>query len=387
MTAFGDGRSASASTSSPLFWRQLLSLLKEGQVIPVVGQDVVTVETEDGRRTLNEYLARKVEVLLEMKPADSSRNPALHEVACRYLETAGDRQIGDIYWAVKEALGERPLPIPDALRKLAAIEPFTLYVSTTFDDLLQRAIDEVRFRGQPRTQTFTYSPERVQDLPSPIARLNTPAVYHLLGRLSAVPDFVVTEEDTLEFVHSLQSENRRPNQLLDELRTHSLLLIGSGFSDWLMRFFLRITKKDRLLLARSKTDVVVDARVRDDASLADFLRTFSAQTKVFSGGALEFIDELSSRWDEQRTAPEEGGWKPEAEAATGREPDDAIFVSYASEDRPLAERLVAELRAAGLPVWFDKAGGLQGGDDYEREIQSRIRKASLFVPLLSRTVL
>jgi hypothetical protein len=377
-----------SSGTSPLFWRQLLSLLKDGQVIPVVGQDVVTVDGEHGRCTLNEYLARRVETLLDLRPTDPSQPLTLHDVACRYLETAGDRQMGDLYWSVKEALRERPVPVPEALRKLARIEGFKLYVTTTFDDLLQRAIDEERFQGQPRTQAFAYQPERVQDIPSPVNMLTVPAVYYLLGRLSATQDFVVTEEDTLEFVHSLQLENRRPNLLLDEMRSHSLLLIGSGYSDWLMRFFLRIAKRERLLLAgaSSPARIVVDARARDDASLAEFVRHFSGQTKVFTGGALEFIDELSARWEEQRETVQERGWTPQGEQPEA-EPADSIFVSYASEDRQIVERLVDAFRAAGLPVWFDKSGGLQGGEDYEMKIQARIRSASLFVPVLSRTVL
>lgn len=377
---------------SPLFWRQLLSMLKDQQVIPVVGPDVVVVEGENGPSTLSEHLARRVATLLELRTSESAVRPTLHDVACRYLEVAGDRRLGDVYWAVREALDEQPIPVPDALQQLARIDAFRLFVTTTFDDLLQRAIDIQRFDGQPRTRSFSYSPERVQDLPAPVAEMREPTVYYLLGRLSSVPDYVVTEEDTLEFVHSLQSETRRPHLLLDELRSHSLLLIGSGYSDWLMRFFLRIAKKERLLLARSKTDIVVERRSRSDVALAEFLRHFSAQTRIFGGGALEFINELGMRWEEYRASePVEAHCREALARSHARE--HAIFVSYAHEDREFASRLAGALRAAGLPVWFDQSGaadgswGLAGGDDYRRKIMSQIRDAALFVPVMSRSVL
>ena len=56
-------------------------------------------------------------------------------------------------------------PRAEPLKQLASITDFSLYLSTTFDDLLARAIDEVRFGGQPRTQRLAYSLHlRNQDL-------------------------------------------------------------------------------------------------------------------------------------------------------------------------------------------------------------------------------
>ena len=92
-------------------------------------------------------------------------------------------------------------------------------------------------------------------------------VFHLFGKLSAVPDYAVTEEDTLEFIHSLQNETKRPQRLFDELNQAHLFIVGCSVTEWLARFFLRISRRDRLLLARGKTDIVADARVRDDAGL------------------------------------------------------------------------------------------------------------------------
>jgi len=233
----------------------------------------------------------------------------------------------------------------------------------------------------------------VQDLDQPIEAMDRPVVFHLFGRLSAVPDYAVTDEDTLEFVHSLQSESRRPNLLLDELSRGQLLLIGGNFPDWLGRFFLRVAKRERLWLARGKTDIVADARLRDDPSFVSFLKGFSSRTKVFQGGgAVEFVAELSRRWLERH--PEGEGTvaapPPETEARViggGLEMfPGSIFLSYASEDRAVVEALRRDLEAAGVDVWFDRQK-LEAGDDYEAKIKRNIENASLFVPILSQATL
>ena len=46
----------------------------------------------------------------------------------------------------------------------------------------------------------------------------------------------------------------------------------------------------------------------------------------------------------------------------------AVFLSYASQDAPAAERLCNALRSAGIEVWFDK-NELRGGDAWDRQIR------------------
>jgi hypothetical protein len=65
-------------------------------------------------------------------------------------------------------------------------------------------------------------------------------------------------------------------------------------------------------------------------------------------------------------------------------PPGSLFISYASEDRPAALRLAAELEAAGLPVWLDRQQ-LDWGSDYTARIRLAIQQCALFVPVLSRT--
>jgi hypothetical protein len=213
-------------------------------------------------------------------------------------------------------------------------------------------------------------------------------VFHLFGRLSAVPAYAVTQEDVLEFTHSLQSETRRPALLIDELNRGSLLVVGSTFAGWLARFFMRAARRERLLRARGRTDFVADTSVREDASLVLFLRHFSSRTKVFEGGAVEFVSQLHARWRERHPAGAAAGSRHEpalAPSTSGQDPG-AVFVSYASEDRGAAESITRALEEAGVDVFLDKEE-LRAGDAWETLLRRRIRDCALFVPIISQHTL
>ncbi|MBS0580369.1 MAG: TIR domain-containing protein [Proteobacteria bacterium] len=63
-------------------------------------------------------------------------------------------------------------------------------------------------------------------------------------------------------------------------------------------------------------------------------------------------------------------------------PTGAVFLSYASQDAEVAQRICAGLRAAGVEVWFDQSE-LRGGDAWDRQIRERIHDCRLFMALIS----
>ena len=82
---------------------------------------------------------------------------------------------------------------------------------------------------------------------------------------------MISDEDMLEFVCALQSEHLTPEKLFYELEHSHLLIIGSSFSNWLARLFLRMAKRRRLSDPRDVGEVLADAHYRqrrapDDAS-------------------------------------------------------------------------------------------------------------------------
>ena len=233
-------------------------------------------------------------------------------------------------------------------------------MTLTFDSLLAAAIDQVRTAG--RALELAYSPKNAQDLLSPLDELRQPIVYHLFGKLSSQPDFVITEEDMLEFLHHMQSRSVAEH-LFDALRDNHLLFIGCAFPDWLSRFLLRIAKSRQLSLRRAETEYLVGSLTNRDSDLVVFLRLFSRQTKIASCSPAEFVRELSARYESRtvssaasRSALNSAAMHPSdgRETAAGMKPG-AIFISYSHEDQAAALRLRDFLEnEAGIDdVWID----------------------------------
>jgi hypothetical protein len=309
---------------------------------------------------------------------------SLNDVMCSYLGQRGRRE--EAYTRLRSIMREVQFEPPQALRQLAQITDFDLFVTTTFDPLLENALNQERFGGQPSTEVVAYAPNRVADLPAERADSRRTMVYHLLGRLSASPTYVLSDEDMLEFICALQSEHLTPEKLFHELEHNHLLLIGSDFSNWLARLFLRMAKRHRLSDPRDVTEVLADDHTSKDERLVAFLQQVSVRTRVY-GGAEAFVAELHARWSaRQRPASaSSGGSAPQRFLPPAREmPENAIFISYAREDLAAVQRLKAGMDAAGLTTWFD-LDRLEGGDDYDRKIRANIARCSFFVPVISAT--
>jgi hypothetical protein len=261
-----------------------------------------------------------------------------------------------------------------------------LFVTTTFDPLLEQAVNLERFGGEPHADVIAYAPNRVSDLPAERGQLQRPVVYHMLGKLSASPTYVVSDEDMLEFICALQSEHLTPEKLFHELEHSHLLLIGSDFSNWLARLFLRMAKRKRLSDPRDFGEILADDHTSKDDRLLAFLQQVSVRTRVFSG-AESFVAELHERWlrRQQPVTAASAGLAPQRFLPPAREmPENAIFISYAREDLVAVQKMKAAFDAAGLVTWFD-LDRLEGGDDYDRKIRNNIARCSYFVPVISAT--
>lgn len=369
------------------YWTELLQLVRNGLVVPIVGSDLLQIG--DPPELLYERLARDVAAELNLGGAPPV---SLHDVACRFLEESRQKSFSTVNGTIRELL-ETPgrYPVPEPLRKLAAIAPLGLFLTTTFDSSLEKAIDDARYNGLTTTRSVAYSLEYGGDLPADLKggnRPDPPVVFHLFGLPAPFTKFAVTDEDVLEYIHSLQSGGHRPETLFEYVADKHLLIIGSSFSDWLARFFIRSTKRERLWNARGREDFLVDPG--RDPSLASFVQNFGGGMKVFRLQPVEFVDELHRRWTASQPA------RPAVEAPRAGPPGGdvelqkmstgSIFLSYASEDRAIADTIAGQLDKARLDVWLDHRK-LQGGEKFERIIKQNINKATLFIALISKQAL
>jgi hypothetical protein len=371
----------SVSTLDEDAWDDLLSFIEERRVIPIVGPELLLVSTERGPRLLLDWVAEKLAGRLNVNVAELPQPYTLNDVICWFLSARGRRE--EAYVRLRSIIKEANFEPPAALRHLAAITDFDLFVSTTFDPLLETAINLERFNGAPSTDVLSYAPNRVADLPVERDRLQRPVVYHLFGKLSASPTYVISDEDLLEYICALQSEHLAPEKLFHELEHNHLLFIGSNFTNWLARLFLRMAKRQRLSDPRDVGEVLADDHSSQDDRLMAFLQQVSVRTRIYRG-AERFVEELHHRWQARRK-PAAAAVQPAAARflPPAREmPDNAVFISYAREDLAAVREIKAGLETAGITTWFD-IDRLEVGDDYDRKIQRNIARCSYFIPVVS----
>lgn len=375
------------SVNIDMLWEELLHFIDEGSVVPVIGQDLLTIGVAGREVLLYTYLAERLAASLGVEPELRGDNP-LNTMVCRYVER------GNPIKKVQSALtmlmpSASAITLPDPLLKLAEIDQFHLFVTTTFDSLLIDSLNRQRFGGRNETTARAYALGRFDDIPSnggDGGRSDT-IVYQLLGRLGMDPTTAaVTDEDILEFIHRLQKQDHAPKVLFGELCERHLLVIGCGFPDWLARFFIRLAQQKRIMDS-DKQAWIVDGRIGASADLMSFLQHFSPMTQVFPGDPLAFVDELHRRWTKRHPGgPDARLLVPDSDARASDGAPRGVFLSYASEDRSAAEALRNSLREAGIDVWFDK-DRLEAGDRWSATIKRNIHESAVFVPILSKHTL
>jgi TIR domain-containing protein/SIR2-like protein len=368
--------------TDPDFWEDLLTFIEEGLVIPIVGEAVVKFGPED--KNLYDWLALGLAERLQVPVETLPVQPTLNDVVCRHLLRGGTRNV--VYTRLQRLLRDECPEPGSALRALARISAFNLFISTTFDPLLENALNALRYGGQPMTQRLAFFPESApKDLPARKAELSRATVFHLLGYVSPSPEYVVWEEDALEFVCALQQHLPVMEKLARDLKEHALLVLGLNFSDWLVRFFLRITKQSRLSEARANTEVLaVGPPVGPSEGMVLFFGGVSRNIHVIECDPSAFVLELERRWREKHPAVEGGRGEfvamPEYEMPPG-----AVFMSYAREDEEAARKLKGGLERCGCVVWYDRER-LKPGGNWHNNLRDEVQgRCALFLSVISRT--
>ncbi len=358
-------------------WDKLTSLVLERCVVPVIGPELLTFEDDGKEQLLYSEWGRELAEQAGMTfPAGGSAE--LYAVA---NELSLKQNSGDLTFDIDDVIRRRPWPVPDVLNKLAQISDFSLYVTTTIDHLLEKALSDARGEHQ-HVDDIVFTPRGVKsriDLPNNFGPTSAPALYHLFGSSSPVTDsFAKTEDDLIEYSWSLLDQQYSPDNLYDYLQKKTVLLLGCSFPDWLGRFFIHALNGRR----HEETINIYYVSHTCEAGLCDFLKRRRAKV-VTSGSAIDFVNNLHQRW-QQRSAGHDrlraASPDLESEFKSG-----TVFLSYASENREQVRKIRAQLEEANIDTWLDERA-LQPGVDYEQSIRENIRRASFFVAVISRAL-
>ena len=369
-------------------WDELIELIESGHVLPIIGQGVTTMTPEN--KLLQPWLTKELATALKIEPTELPDNPELHDVVCRLVMNEGKPK--KAYRKINGILSGngKPSPLPgETLRQLASINGFRFFLTTTFDSLLETAINDVRYGGHNATRICKYSPKledtKTCDLPARHSELPGTTVFHLLGQASNVREYVIWEDDMLDFIIGLHKNLPNMKNLSYDLEDTNLhyLVLGLSFSDWLVRFFLRVMRQKGFVDSITRDDYLADkpGDVLPD-NLVMFFNKVVKNVNVLPCDPCKFVAELAKRWKEKHG--EEFVARTTTLSPSDKMPKGSVFISYAREDSVAARRIANELATFGCDVWYD-IDRLQTGMNYENVLRDEVKRyCSVFISVVSK---
>jgi TIR domain/SIR2-like domain len=368
------------------FWGDLLAHIRDQVLVPVVGPDLALVNVDGREQTFTSLIGQRlVEEYRLRAPAEVTTTG---EAVALVLGERGRDEVDRLYRVIYDIINDLDPAPGDALRDLAAIDDLRLFVSTTPDRLLAKALNTVRFQGREETRELSYAPNQSTNAQAKNAQEADPTdtvVLNLFGKAVSSPQYAIHDEDLLEWLCALLTEAASfPDWLSAPLKQRPTLFIGYDIPDWIGRYLLRMSSGDTRLSQRNQQFFFVGSSTAYEPSLSRFLKTFCRSTLVqhLDTDPIKFVADLRERWEKQpRSNPPEPGPRPIVSPVTPGAP--SIFISYMREDGDAARRLYDEITKLGGDVFFDDAR-LLPGDTWEPEILNRIeRTVQLFVPVIS----
>ena len=372
------------------FWDQLLSRMEMQKVIPVVGPGAISFGPGDD--LLHPWLAQQVAAKCNLRFPAADLPKTLQQVV-------DEQRLGGTTYQEKRERLERVhlyvfnlLHFPGmqpgvTLNRLASIKDFQLFLTTSFDPLLARAVEVAQPGSRPADWVRAFSfRDGFRDLPAVHGDLPYACVFHLLGKIRRAPDCALWDDETLAFLRELDHHLRASGNLSAALHDSHLLFLGLSFDNWLLRFLVQVVKgkhlseldRDQLYLSESQ-----ETTERDQVVV--FFSRLTHQFRFIPKPPREFIAELARRWREGHPqSPNDDTLMKQAHRLAHRSPG-CIFVSYASPDLPIAEYIVKQLQDKGLLVWFDKQQ-LLPGQIWEAEFSEAVEQTcGVFLSLISDT--
>lgn len=362
--SFGDlfGRTGgvpSIDKDEPL-WDKLIQQIIDGNVIPVIGADLLTDDKDNPHKVIVDFLANGFKV--ESKP--NSFSELVYEP--NYKK---DNKKDSIYYQVNTILGSAQFEPSLRLKRLLAIRQFPFVITTSFTPVVEHTMKDI-WKDELRVMRFNNNPSENHDIKNG-TDLRKPTIYYMFGKVGeGAHKYVLTDTDMLDYVSSwLSNDNKaRPKNLCNELKDKYLLMLGNNYSNWLFRFIWYSMRKPDLGHGMLAYDTL-------DVSLLNFLERAETFTKQNTS---DVIDQIITRLEKKLKENEETKFnKPEDNMD--------VFISYSRSDSEIAEKLYETLTAQGKRVWYDK-NNLTDGGNFMDEIRKAIRTAKYFVPILSDNI-
>lgn len=373
-------------------WNILFEQIVKGNVIPVIGPEMVRIGGKSSAQFLIDAFAGLCGIgegemttfsqLVYDKRFKTKELGDIHDLLTLNLNSEGNAEYFD-----KE---EDNAP----LLRLLSLPYFPFVITTTFDPIVENMMRRIH-GDKLRVMTFRNDAGNNDDVMNG-EETRLPTLYYMFGKADGrAGSFVVTAEDLLKFSRSWMqpndsSGNVKPSRLSNVLAQKFLLVLGYDYQDWLFRFFWYAMKSDAYYVDDNQDETSsvnrkqggMLALTREDCDLIAFLTN---QTKTFSQVEpnMELLVERICKGVEEA----EKRIKPN-EATLNQVPVQGtdVFLSYSRGDSALVEELYKTLTERGLNVWYDRQS-LHKGQDFMRQIENAVKNSTFFVPVLTNTII
>lgn len=377
--------------------QDLISIISSGVIVPVIGSDFSKVKTSiervDARNkfrdsisvlkevvsknedevtlTLNQYLAMRMankfgfnilkdeelnlnSVFLRSDFSEDTKYKMLHD---EYSQLSSEKQLDDHI-------------------KLASVKDFQCYINTGPDTFLLDAFAKLNNR-QPQFIAAQLLESNNNNTVIKEPSSFEPVVFNIFGSIVKTPynDCAITDENYIELIVKLQEESNTQksafNTLFNFLRQNNLLIIGSSFPDWLMRFLIRLITAKRYTLSNQK--LISDSDTLSKIEFANFLKQYKGQVITHNdepfASASTFVNALYNLIT--------GG-----QAIDKPRYKEKVFISFISEDKNIAELLNKAFTEKGVPVFYD-GKEIFSGTNFDNVIKPEIQNCDFFLPLIT----
>ena len=288
-------------------WKRLIGHINAGDCTPFVGAGALQPNFPTGR-DLAQELAGAHNVPL---PDTSNLAQVCQAITVQDDSRTTKRAVTETIKRYAEAVGTT---LPHAIEALAEM-PFPLYMTTNYDDMLERALSanrkkagvaicpwntELAEMSLDELTELLIDPVKAADISS--RKSDKPTVYHVHGHMNVPHSILVSEDDYLDFMinFSRNDQSIQSPMVQRAMARSAMLFVGYALEDINFRVLLRsfLTLQQGSSRARGVT-VQFDP---DGASVPEktkeYLEAYFARLEldVFWGTAQSFMDELYDRW-------------------------------------------------------------------------------------------
>ncbi len=359
-------------------WYRLLTSIDRGNCILMLGPGSSLDNSQSPPLTVSQCLAMELSKQLDDRVSDTDSSDFSHvaELFVRQTESHTDLEF-EVDRLIKHYQSQTTV-IHQNLAKL----PFSLCVSTTHDDFMEKAlrdapgkipqVDYYDFKSQKNTEKESAT-NNIDDEPiSP----NQPLLFRLNGDIQDGQSLVMTEIDLLDFLAAvIQSAPPLPSYITRRFSdpNTSFLFLGFDLYQWHLRILLHVLNacdhKQRSLALENSVSLPEAISRKTQVFFNDHYKL------QFCGLELEkFTTELSRRYADQY-----GGIQTAPVPLPENSP--TVFLCHCSDDSDRVAILADDLHQKGIDTWLDRHQ-IRGGDNWNNLIINVLEKQVDYVLVL-----